>query len=173
MRTRGMGGVLAVAGLALVAAGCPQQDATVADRDGVAAVDTARVEGDASREAAVEERVDLASVHESGVEGEAMIHAQNGRTHVMLSVRGARPNSALAAHIHAGRCDTLGPVVEGLESVRTDQTGVGRSESTVGVEPGTVLNGQHFIAVHQEDAGDAGPPVACGDLPQRDVRRQP
>jgi hypothetical protein len=170
MRIVGLGWVMATAGTALMLTACPQRDATIDDPMTVdtAVVDTSVVNGRAA-DAAMEERVDLRPVNESGVEGQAVMHAMGGGTHVVLTVRGARPNSEMSAHLHAGRCDTLGPVVESLESIRTDQSGAGRSETMLDLNPGTVLSGQHFIAIHQEDGGDAAPPVVCGDLPQRDV----
>ncbi|MGI9179989.1 MAG: CHRD domain-containing protein [Longimicrobiaceae bacterium] len=165
--------ICSVAALALTLAACPATD----DRDaGFAAGDTlmrdtpmagaapGTMAGD-TMGMGMSERVELGELNNSGVTGEAMINPQNGDTRVVLTVRGARPNATVQAHIHRGSCDTQGPVAAPLEAVNTDATGMGTSTSTVNVPGMTVMNGQHYVQAHTAGA-DPGPPTACADIPE-------
>lgn len=162
--------VSTVAGLALVLAACPADE----PRDATVTGDTlmrqtppaATTPGMAARDtAAMMERVELGELNNSGVTGEATITPQNGNTRVVLTIRGARPNATVQAHIHRGSCDAQGPVAAPLEAVNTDATGMGTSTSTVNVPGMTVMNGQHYVQAHTAGA-DPGPPTACADIPE-------
>jgi hypothetical protein len=69
----------------------------------------------------------------------------------------------MEAHVHSGTCETSGPVVAPLDSVKTDATGMGMINTTVSIPFATVNNGQHFVQVHKPD----GKPAACANVPAK------
>ncbi len=160
--------------LALTLAACPAEDREAE----VAAGDL--LEGDTvvpatepvtvapGQGAMAAERVDLGEMNNSGVTGDAVLTPMDNQLEVVLTVRGATPNSRLEAHIHRGRCDSQGPVAAPLEAVTTDNTGTGSSRTVVSQAPMTIMDGQHYVQAHTP-GGDPGPPVTCGNIPEHQM----
>lgn len=108
--------------------------------------------------------VTMNAVGGSGVTGQAqfMDHGQ-GQTMVTVTLN-AQGGSTHSGHIHQGTCDVPGSVVAPLQDV-TLANGTGTASSTVQVPLATVMNGQHIVAYHQGQGGNAGAPVVCGQIP--------
>lgn len=111
-------------------------------------------------------RVGLEEMNLSGTTGEAVVIPEAEETRVRVSVANAPPHNTLAARIQSGQCDSQGPVVTTLASVRTDAAGMGRSETLVELPAHRILDGAHYVQIH-EARGEPGAAVACGDLPAR------
>lgn len=153
-----MGGLI---GVVLVVAGCPSPERppdTTPETPAPAAPATEPITPTPDAE-----RVSLAEVQGSGITGEAEVRESGAQSSVMLTLRGAPPNSTLQAHIHSGSCAAQGPVVAPLEPVITDAEGLGTSMTTVDVPIGTLRDGQHYVQAHQP-GGTPGAPVACGEI---------
>lgn len=106
--------------------------------------------------------VNMQAMNNSGVTGQATVTPANGQTQVMVQLNAAAGGSTHPGHIHQGTCDSPGSVVEPLQPITLDNAGAGNMTTTVGVDPMTVMNGQHIIQYH----GEGGTPVACGSIPQ-------
>lgn len=92
--------------------------------------------------------------------------SQREHTNAQGTVRLSGPQSGShQGHIHRGTCDNLGGVVQPLQPVDAPQGGQGTSNSTVGIPPATVMNGQHIVVYHTV-GGSPGAPVVCANIPQ-------
>ncbi|MFW6195096.1 MAG: hypothetical protein ACOC5M_01065, partial [Chloroflexota bacterium] len=74
--------------------------------------------------------------------GEAVLNSANGQTRVTVNVSPPR-DEAQPAHVHAGSCDDVGPVVHFLENVVT-----GYSETLLDVPMNEIADGGHVINLH-------------------------
>jgi hypothetical protein len=81
---------------------------------------------------------------------------------VMVRLTGTPGNTSHNGHIHSGRCDSIGGVVQPLQPITTDAAGTGTMTTTVDLPPMAVMDGQHVIVYHTV----AGPPGACAEIPQ-------
>jgi hypothetical protein len=168
----------AVAGLALALAGCPDRDRDVAVVDDPTARDapaaTAEQRADAPVIPADAERTDLQAVAGSGVSGEVAVAARDNDSHVWLTVRNAQPNESLGARVQSGTCESPGPELARLDAVRTDDFGMGHSESSVGHAPHLILDGNHIAAVYAPGAdAERDRPIACATLPEHGMAHTP
>jgi hypothetical protein len=80
----------------------------------------------------------------------------------MVRLTGTPGNTTHNGHIHSGRCDSVGGVVQPLQPISTDAAGTGTMTTTVDLAPMTVMDGQHVIVYHSVP----GPPAACAEIPQ-------
>ncbi|MEX2570453.1 MAG: hypothetical protein WD737_04055 [Gemmatimonadota bacterium] len=103
----------------------------------------------------------LEPVGDSGAGGEATITDLGDQTQVMVRLTGTPGDGAHPGHIHSGRCDNIGGVVQPLDEITTDATGTGTMTATVEVAPMTVMDGQHIVVYH----GEGGAPMACANIP--------
>lgn len=109
----------------------------------------------------------LEAVAGSGVMGEVAVTPRNGRTDVMMMVRGGPPNESLGARIHSGTCESPGVEIARLDAVRTDAAGQGQSQTDVGHAPHLILDGNHIAAVFAPGAQpERDQPIACSTLPE-------
>ncbi len=108
--------------------------------------------------------VTLNPVEGSGLTGDAMAMDHGGSTMVTVTLRGATAGARHAAHVHTGRCATGGPVAAPLDPVNVADNGSASQNSTVSLTMAQLLDGRHFVQVHEAN-GDPGKPAACGDLP--------
>jgi hypothetical protein len=146
-----------MAGLSLVLIACggsgDAADSTTADSAAATADNAAPASATAS----------LMAVDNSGVTGDVTLTASGEQTTIGMHVNGGPANTTMEAHVHSGTCETSGPVVAPLDSVKTDATGMGMINTTVSIPFATVNNGQHFVQVHKPD----GKPAACANVPAK------
>lgn len=107
----------------------------------------------------MEAEIALEEVNGSGVSGEATAIHQDDAVTVVLELEGFADEGEYAAHIHAGSCETGGPVVEGLNPVLALADGTGMSTTILDADD---IDEEEslFIQVH----GEGGTPIACGDI---------
>lgn len=108
-------------------------------------------------------RVAMQPMAGSQATGEASLREVGAQTSVQLTVRGAEPNAALAAHVHQGACQQQGPVVAPLDPVLTDAEGLGTSVTLVDTPLAALADGRHYVQAHAPGE-QPGPPVACADV---------
>jgi hypothetical protein len=100
----------------------------------------------------------------TGLSGEAMVTPKGDQSEVMVMVRGAPASAVLQAHVHKGRCGTDEGVAAPLDPVTAGEDGAGSSNTTVALPSATVMNGQHYVQVHDPN-GSPGAPALCVDVP--------
>lgn len=97
----------------------------------------------------------------SGVTGEVTIADRGEQAEVMVRLTGSAPNSSHPGHIHSGTCEAIGGVVQPLDPIDTDGTGTGSMTTNVGINPMTLMDGQHVVVYH----GTGGRPITCAQIP--------
>lgn len=97
----------------------------------------------------------------SGVAGEATVANRGGQSEIMVRLTGAPADSEHPGHLHTGRCDAIGGVVQPLEPIQTDSLGTGSMTAEVELAPEAVMDGQHIVVYH----GTGGRPITCANLP--------
>ena len=108
-----------------------------------------------------------ASMGES-VSGTAQLMLSGTSLTVKLTLSGLEPNSMHAVHIHAGSCESQGPVVYPLNTVVADSSGNASDTTTVTVANVTAVfttslyvNVHHSTALSTQTGFD---PIACGNV---------
>jgi hypothetical protein len=142
--------VLALAALALPAAGCGGDDEEEAAEDPPAAAETEAAGGEAVT-------IDLAEQSGSGQSGTATLEPADGMVRVTIELDNP-PADPQPAHIHSGACPDVGDVVHPLTNVEN-----GSSETEVAASLEDLQAGEFAVNVHQSEA-DIGTYVACGDI---------
>jgi hypothetical protein len=95
----------------------------------------------------------------SRVAGEVIVSDRDEfTTDVIVRLTGTPGNTVHQGHLHAGTCESIGPVVQALEPVTTDGTGAGSTSFVLERAPMTLLDGLHVVVYHMPD----GAPAACG-----------
>ena len=142
-------GLLVFAALALVLAGCGDDNAGQLDHDEPAQL-----------------RLDIDQLNDSGESGTVTLFFLPGRqTQVTVELDGAPPDTAQPAHIHKGTCDELDPKpAYGLLPIKADRTGVGRSVTRIPVGLEELEAGGYAINIHRS-AESPDVYVACGNIP--------
>jgi hypothetical protein len=140
--------VLALAALALPAAGCGGDEEEEAAEEPPAATEAAGGEA---------VTIDLAEQSGSGQSGTATLEPADGMVRVTLELENP-PADPQPAHIHSGTCPEVGDVVHPLTNVED-----GSSETEVAVSLEELQGGEFAINVHQSEA-DIATYVACGDI---------
>ena len=140
--------VLALAALALPAAGCGGDEEEEAAEEPPAATEAAGGEA---------VTIDLAEQSGSGQSGTATLEPADGMVRVTLELENP-PADPQPAHIHSGTCPEVGDVVHPLTNVED-----GSSETEVAVSLEELQGGEFAINVHQSEA-DIATDVACGDI---------
>jgi hypothetical protein len=103
--------------------------------------------------------VRLAQQNKSGESGSARLTPADGKTKVVINLKGAPKGVPQPAHIHEGSCAKLDPKPKyPLQNVVD-----GKSTSEVPVSVDTLMAGNMAINVHKS-AEDAKTYVACGDI---------
>jgi len=103
--------------------------------------------------------VTLNSLNDSGESGTAILTEDGDKTKVTLNLNGAPVGVTQPAHIHSGKCDSLGGVKYPLNSP-TD----GKSESLLDL-PYEQLKSDSDLAINvHESAEEISVYVSCGDL---------
>jgi hypothetical protein len=97
----------------------------------------------------------------SNVAGEATISPRGQQSEVMVRLTGATASTEHPGHVHSGRCDAIGGVVQPLDRVATDGSGAGTATTTLDIPAMTLMNGQHIVVYH----GAGGAPIACAEIP--------
>lgn len=115
------------------------------------------------------ESFDLAALNNSGVTGTVSVTDLGAQTEVMVTLNGLEANSAHAGHIHMGTCANIGGIVAPLEEITAGAAGTGTMTTTIAAAPGTVMNGQHLVAYHQNPGDDHGAALACAPIPMHDM----
>lgn len=100
------------------------------------------------------------------VSGTAQLSLSGTTLTVKLTLSGLEPNSAHAAHIHAGSCESQGAVVYPLTPVMADASGSATVTTTinnVSSIPGSgwYVNVHHSTALSTQTGFD---PIACGNV---------
>lgn len=100
------------------------------------------------------------------VSGMAQLSLSGTTLTVKLSLSGLEPNSAHAAHIHSGSCESQGAVVYPLTTVKADASGnatVMTTITNVSSIPGSgwYVNVHHSTALSTQTGFD---PIACGNV---------
>ncbi|MEO6891856.1 MAG: CHRD domain-containing protein [Ktedonobacteraceae bacterium] len=100
------------------------------------------------------------------VSGMAQLSLSGTTLTVKLTLSGLEPNSAHAAHIHSGSCESQGPVVYPLTVVTADASGNATVMTTLTGVPsipatGWYVNVHHSTALATQTGFD---PVACGNV---------
>jgi len=98
--------------------------------------------------------------------GTADLNVNNGQLSVKVTMSGLAPNSAHAAHIHAGSCTNEGAVIHPLTDITADSNGQATSSTTV---PGvsSIPSGQWYVNVHGStdlNTQTGFDPIACGNV---------
>lgn len=86
---------------------------------------------------------------------------------VLLKVLNLEPGSAHANHIHSGSCKTGGPVVWGLKDVGIKFDGSGGQDTWFHLtdeQVDALVNGNHFVAVHEGPSSSPGAIILCGNI---------
>ena len=146
--------------LPLVLAACGGDEAdTAAEGLDTATVATGTADTAAHDMAAMPTTVAMQPVGNSGVTGQATLTPTGAQTQVQVQLTGLTPG-AHPGHIHSGTCAAPGPVVQALPEITAGADGSGSADTTLALDPATVMNGQHIIAYH----GEGGAPVVCAEL---------
>jgi hypothetical protein len=100
------------------------------------------------------------------VSGTAQLSLTGTTLTVTLTLSGLEPNSAHAAHIHAGSCESQGAVVYPLTSVVADASGNATVMTTINnvssiPSSGWYVNVHHSTALSTQTGFD---PIACGNV---------
>lgn len=100
------------------------------------------------------------------VSGMAQLSLSGTTLTVKLTLSGLEPNSAHAAHIHSGSCESQGAVVYPLTTVKADASGnatVMTTINNVSSIPGSgwYVNVHHSTALSTQTGFD---PIACGNV---------
>jgi hypothetical protein len=101
----------------------------------------------------------------SGASGVVTITPEDGATLVRLSLTGVQPNTQAIPTIHRGACAEPGQLVEQLQPVPIEGTGLGTANLVVDLPTQTIADGLHSIRVYPEAGLDVAP-LACADLPE-------
>jgi Cu/Zn superoxide dismutase len=104
--------------------------------------------------------VELKPQSNSGESGTATVTSENGKTKVVVSVKGQPAGTPQPMHIHKGTCAKLDPKpAYGLPSLVD-----GKAEATVDVALSALQKEPHAINGHKS-AQEAQTYVFCGDIP--------
>lgn len=100
------------------------------------------------------------------VSGMAQLSLAGTTLMVKLTLSGLEPNSAHAAHIHAGSCESQGAVVYPLTTVMADASGSATVMTTINnvssiPASGWYVNVHHSTALSTQTGFD---PIACGNV---------
>jgi len=100
------------------------------------------------------------------VSGMAQLSLSGKTLTVKLTLSGLEPNSAHAAHIHSGSCESQGAVVYPLTPVKADATGNASVTITINnvssiPSSGWYVNVHHSTALATQTGFD---PIACGNV---------
>lgn len=109
----------------------------------------------------VGETAQLEELAGSGVGGEVTVADRGGQTEIMVRLTGAPADSEHPGHLHSGRCDAIGGVVQPLQPIQTDSMGIGSMTTSVDLTANEVMDGQHIVIYH----GTGGRPITCANLP--------
>lgn len=98
--------------------------------------------------------------------GMAQLSLSGSTLTVKLTLSGLEPNSAHAAHIHSGSCESQGAVVYPLTSVMADASGNATVTTTINnvssiPASGWYVNVHHSTALSTQTGFD---PIACGNV---------
>jgi hypothetical protein len=106
----------------------------------------------------------LAEMNNSGASGVLTLTPQNGGTLMQLSVTGVQPNTQLRPTIHRGRCNEVGQLVQELQMIRVEATGLAAANLTLNQRVESIADGYHSVRIYPEQ-GFQTPPIACADVP--------
>lgn len=100
------------------------------------------------------------------VSGMAQLSLSGGTLTVMLTLSGLEPDSAHAAHIHTGSCESQGAVVYPLKPVMADASGSATVTTTIPnissiPSSGWYVNVHHSTALSTQTGFN---PIACGNV---------
>ena len=100
------------------------------------------------------------------VSGMAQLSLSGTTLTVKLTLSGLEPNSAHAAHIHSGSCESQGAVVYPLTTVKADASGNAMVMTTINnvssiPSSGWYVNVHHSTALSTQTGFD---PIACGNV---------
>ncbi len=112
-------------------------------------------------QASTGKQIPLVPLNDSGVNGSVTLTPQGDSLVVAVNVTGLPDGAgAYPSHIHEGTCANPGTVVQPLNSVQADSTGVGHATTTVAAS--VLAQGQqHLVMVHRKD----GSMASCAELP--------
>jgi hypothetical protein len=111
---------------------------------------------------------------EGEISGEIEAWADDNRTRLVVRVDNAQPNESYGARVQSGTCESPGPVLERLSAIRTNDQGMGHSESSVSHAAHLILDGNHIAAVYAPGTEpEQDRPVACATLPQTAHMQRP
>jgi hypothetical protein len=111
--------------------------------------------------------ITMNAVGSSGVTGTAEITKGDQSFTVKLTLKGMKPSSQHANHIHKGSCEKPGPIDKALTTISADASGSGTATTTVPsafVPPaeGWYVNVHTGPDITQPGQGAA---ISCGDVP--------
>jgi hypothetical protein len=98
--------------------------------------------------------------------GTAQLTLSGNTLTVKLTLSGLAPNSAHAAHIHAGSCESQGPVVHPLQNVVADASGNADVTTTI-QNVSSIPSSGWYVNVHYStdlSTQTGFNPIACGDV---------
>jgi hypothetical protein len=100
------------------------------------------------------------------VSGMAQLSLSGKTLTVKLTLSGMEPNSAHAAHIHSGSCESQGPVVYPLTVVKADSSGNATEMTTVNNVSSIPSSGWYVNVHHSTDLSTQTgfDPIACGNV---------
>jgi hypothetical protein len=107
----------------------------------------------------------LAEMRNSGVRGVVTFTPADGQSQIHLSITGVQPNTLAVTTIERGTCQQVGVVVEQLDAIQVEETGVATATITLDRTIESFADGQHSIRVYPEQ-GMQAPPVSCSEIPR-------
>jgi hypothetical protein len=96
---------------------------------------------------AAAEQVRLEQLEGSGITGEVAVTPRDNDVHMVVSVSGAPADESLDVRLHSGSCQSPGPEIHNIGTIRTTDMGTGAIETTVGENPALILDGNHIAVI--------------------------